>query len=302
MVWSVERSTARPFLNRIYQSLNPPQQEFFHREFAKLFRDRQAHGRDGVWHLSFLGRSVLAPLTMERLWLDWDTAVSILGHDGDIKETYRALLTAPQPPDLFVDIGANYGTHSLLFLVHGVETLTFEPNPACHDYFREVCALNQVTPSLFPLALGAEAGVIELCFPDQETWLGTTHPQTIQDLQQQESFRSSLKTVAVEQQTLDGYRSYFVHKRVLVKIDTEGNELAVLQGASTVLREFTPKILFEAWPGEARAGLWDFFQAYGYTVHGLPWSPQQPLSPLGREEFLRRSQTNFLAVSVLEGR
>jgi hypothetical protein len=145
--------------------------------------------------------------------------------------------------------------------------------------------------------VGADADAIELCFPEQETWLGTTNPQTIQELQQQEHFRSNLRTIAVEQHTLDRYRPYFVDKRALLKIDTEGNELAVLQGARTILQEFAPKIIFEAWSGDTRADLWDFLQPMGYTIAKLPWSPLRLASPLSREDFLQQSHTNFLAVS-----
>ncbi|CAA9891487.1 conserved hypothetical protein [Candidatus Methylobacter favarea] len=76
------------------------------------------------------------PLTSERFWLDWDTAVSITGHDIEIKQTYEALIGSSEPPELFIDIGANYGTHSLLFLVHQIKTITFEPNASCHDFFQ----------------------------------------------------------------------------------------------------------------------------------------------------------------------
>jgi hypothetical protein len=65
---------------------------------------------------------------------DWGLSLLVAGHDVEIKETYRYLLEE-RKPKLFFDIGANYGTHSLIFLTHGVRTISFEPNLGLRPYF-----------------------------------------------------------------------------------------------------------------------------------------------------------------------
>ena len=40
--------------------------------------------------------------------------VSIVGHDIEVKETYAALIASDHRPTLFLDVGANYGLHSIL--------------------------------------------------------------------------------------------------------------------------------------------------------------------------------------------
>jgi FkbM family methyltransferase len=177
-----------------------------------------------VWKIVFEGKTILMPLTPERFWLDWDSAVSIVGNDVEVKDTYAALIQSRDAPELFIDIGANYGTHSLLFLVHGIETLSFEPNRSCHDYFRRVCELNRVVPTLETVALGDRVDCVELSYPERDTWLGSTDAEVVKRL----VAGQALVTQAVQQKMLDEYLEKIRNKRTLIKLDTEGNELTVL--------------------------------------------------------------------------
>ena len=122
----------------------------------------------------FLGRRIVLPLRAAELGVDWDDALSILGAEIEIKRTYAELLRSRARPDLFVDGGASYGTHSLLHLAHGVPAVAFEPNPRCHKTFRLLSSMNGVAPRLVPAALGEHSGHADLWFPEDETWIGTT--------------------------------------------------------------------------------------------------------------------------------
>ena len=146
---------SRRFLNRCYLRLSHRYRWHFWRLFSDVFRDARARQRAGFWKVSFAGAVIDMPLTMATFGLDWVNAVSITGHDIDVKETYEAILLSPDDrPDLFIDVGGNFGTHSLLFLIQGIRTITFEPNRACHPYFLEVCRLNKLQPALESVALG----------------------------------------------------------------------------------------------------------------------------------------------------
>src|SRR5437016_329421 len=98
----------------VYRRLSSAQMNSFHSYFANLFREAHEQVDEGVWTVNFIGKPIQVPLNPHRCWLDWDYAVSILGHDAEIKRTYASLIMSSIAPDLFVDIGANYGTHSLL--------------------------------------------------------------------------------------------------------------------------------------------------------------------------------------------
>lgn len=296
---SVFRATAsspwsRWLLNALYLRLSPSQCASFHQRFAKAFRNGANRGRDGHWKVAFGGKPIRMPLRGGSLWLDWDNAVSIVGHDIEVKQTYESLIeSASARPELFIDIGANYGTHSLLFLVHDIETITFEPNSTCHDCFRQICALNNVRPCLEPVALGEARGYVEFSYPKRDSWLGSTNPEVIERLKQSEG----LVTENVEQKTLDEFSSRIGKKRTLIKIDTEGNELSVLKGAKKVLRETRPTIIFECFGESDRSRLFELFTGESYSVYPLPWSPNSDAGVLGKEQFIASSATNFIALS-----
>jgi FkbM family methyltransferase len=285
-------SPSRRALNFLYARLSYEQKRLCHRGFARIYRNRPTRAKSGTWKVYFAGKEVLLPLKPERMWLDWDTALSILGHDVEVKKTYESLLKSGIRPDLYFDIGANYGTHSLLFLVHGVETITFEPNRSCHDYFLEACALNRVHCRLEPVALGDAEGCVKLVYPESETWLGSVD----QAFHRVQEGQGRVVEQAVLQRTLDSYLTDLEDRRILLKIDTEGYECSVLRGARSVIHTCRPCVIFECWGEETRQEIHGFFRRNNYQLHELPWSPTQRAAALTNREFVDSTQTNFIAV------
>jgi FkbM family methyltransferase len=285
----------RGSLNSVYLKLNPSQRVFFHQEFSQIFKNRSVQGGDGNWEVAFANKVITMPLSSENFWLDWDTAVSIVGHDIEVKQTYEALIeSSSKKPDLLIDIGANYGTHSLLFLVHGIKTITFEPNSSCHDFFRKTCELNHVVCELEHIALGDREGFVDLTYPQRETWLGSTDTEVVSKL----GLSQELVTEKVEQKMLDDYLPTIgQNQNIVIKIDTEGNELSVLRGAVKTLQECKPIIIFECWGSTERTKIFDFFGPQNYSIHHLPWNPTNKSEPLTSSQFMASSSTNFIAMS-----
>ena len=85
-------------------------------------------------------------------------------------------MTGPAPPRVFFDVGASYGLHSLRLLAHGVRVVSFEPNPECHDFFRDCCRANELSPDIVPAAVGAEEGWARLFVPVGRSYLGSIAP------------------------------------------------------------------------------------------------------------------------------
>ncbi|MBN1261572.1 MAG: FkbM family methyltransferase [Anaerolineae bacterium] len=285
---------SRKWLNVMYLRLTSAQRDHAHKEFSKIFKFNAVQGRDGIWEARFGDKIFRIPLSRASFWLDWDTALSVAGQDIEVRETYWAFINAPERPDLFIDIGANYGTHSLLFLAYQIETLSFEPNSVCHGYFERLCRANEVTPHIEPVALGAKQGHVTLSYPSGDTWLGSTNARVSERL----THLSQLITKDVEQRMLDDYISRMDHRRVLIKIDTEGHELAVLQGAGRTLQEIRPYIIFECWNNAPRNALFRFLAAKNYRVYELPWSPSNQDPSLNVSQFLASSAVNFIAAPI----
>lgn len=263
----------------------------FHRFASQLYQRGDAM-KSGTWEVRFAGRSLILPLRADRAWLDWENAVSITGHEIAVKELYRAII-ADRAVDLFLDVGANYGTHSLLFIAQGIPTVAFEPNHECHEYLRDACAINGFTPRLEPVGIGDADGELAFFYPEGETWLGTADPSVAA------TFKGHVLTSRVPIRALDDYRDALRVRpgRALLKIDVEGFEASVLRGATRILAELRPMVLFECWyGGEHRANrqtVYDLLAGHGYRVRAaLDRSLSEVLS---REDFETTEAQDFFA-------
>ena len=287
--WAITRPLPRRLLNAAYLRSSAQMASGIYNRTAKLFRGRAVRMASGTWTVAIDGRRIVVPLVGSRLWLDWDQAMSLAGHEPEVKDAYRRILLGAERPDVFVDVGANYGTHSLLFLAAGVPTLTFEPNETCYAYFREACALNGFAADLQPYALGEAPGQVELFFPPDETWLGTTDPRIVERLRRE----SRLTSRKVEVKRLDDYAPALAGKSVLLKIDAEGHELAILRGGSALLARTRPTVIFESLPGSDREALSGLLTGAGYRIQVL--SETEAPREIAPAEFVTTDATNFIA-------
>lgn len=291
LINAIKKQKSRDKLNRMYNRLGHEGKATFHYYFSKLFRNNHIALEDALWKVDFNGKTISLPLTEKNLWLDWDQAVSILGHDITIKKTYEDLIKRKKV-NCFFDIGANYGTHSLLFLSQGIRTITFEPNPNCTKVFRKFLEINNLQGEIVPNAVGDRDYETELYFPEKETWLGTLSEGIKTDLEN----KFDLTKVKTQVVSLD---SFLIGKDLvpsLMKIDTEGYEVQVLNGAANTIRKHKPMIIFEENEGATkRVNIADFFESVGYSVFRLPYLEGKK-DQFEREEFLSSKERDFIAV------
>lgn len=290
--WMAGKRLPRKYLNRIYNRFSYRQKSAFHARFAKLFRCHNTPAEPGRWTVVFHGREVSVPLRRETMWLDWDGALSVLGHEPEIKSTYEALMKEFGNPRCVFDVGANYGLHSLLFLVHGVEVVSFEPNSRCHEYVERLEVLNGVQYTVESMALGSSEGSVELWYPEMDTWLGTTDPERARNI----SSEYKLRRMEVPCITLDGYVRW--EKRVpdLIKLDTEGNELQILLGARDTMEAARPILIFECWRNNKRDQLWHLLDGMGYVTVRLPLLSLDRAKTVGPLAFSNSAESNFAAL------
>lgn len=290
-VRAFEQAKFRKPFNSFYNQLGWGMQERIYRTFAKIFRaGGSSHFEDGAWHLKFVGRDMVVPLRKDQAWLDWDCALTVLGHDQEVKKTYDALINSTLRPDTFLDIGANYGTHSVMMLVAGVPTVAVEPNPVCVEGLKALADANHVRPIIVDCALADYEGEITLDFPERDTWLGTIRLDSGQDA------APGMTSRTVPLRTLDAIAAQIPQGRLLIKLDAEGSEPAILRGGKQFLAERRPLIIFECWSDAAsrqtlQATIPDF-----YSICRLPWSPSQPGQVIEPANFPTAEGTNYIAV------
>jgi FkbM family methyltransferase len=233
-----------------------------------LFRPLQLFRR-----LTFRSTSSYRPL--EVAWggslvaLDDDHIGRCLGTTGIYDLAVSELLfRLIRPGDLVVDAGANIGYMSVLAAAAGARVIAFEPNPALLPILRQnLGAKGEVRP----IALGARRHTSVLIPPDpsaHNTGLGRLGSE----------FEPGAVPVQVD--TLDSeLRGRSV---AILKLDVEGTEYAVLEGAADALKEGRLRhIIFEDHRG-AHSDVMARLLNCGYAVYSIGWTLTGPV--LGNRE------------------
>jgi FkbM family methyltransferase len=149
---------------------------------------------------------------------------------------------------LFVDVGANYGFYSLLAANANpsLEIISLEPVPVTCDILRRNVVLNELHQvSVQQYAVSNSIGTREFKVSLASDSSGFfDHPNV-----------GTLETIEVNTVTIDSILAHRAPCPLLLKIDTEGNELAVLDGMTNTLKrfndirmilEFCPDVLWSA--------------------------------------------------------
>lgn len=171
------------------------------------------------------------------------------------------LVSQPYHNAVVIDVGANVGLFSCaLAKTPGVRSVwAIEPLPRNIERLKRSLQLNDITNvKLLPYALGSASGVADLQLACDSAFasLHTVHKSM---------GTGEATTVAVE--PLDKIWSEAGRPHVAaIKIDVEGAELSVLQGATVLLEACRPVILAEANSAQMYDSLATFLSARGYTA------------------------------------
>lgn len=185
-------------------------------------------------------------------------------------ETFTLYLELLKNTAVVFDIGANTGIFALLAAIDSPsrQVHAFEPAPKIFDYLQKNVATNKLT-NLKPVcgALTDYDGDIELYIP--RSIMLPTSSSTLK------GFRKAQATITVPALTLDAYVANNQIAQVdLLKIDTEGTEPKVLEGAKHTLERDKPIIICEVLKGRTEDALHAVFAQSPYkffliTQNGL---------------------------------
>ena len=303
---ALEFRAIRFLANRYYNATTNAGRVAIYNRSAKMFRGHSANFGSEDWLIKVPPFCFKLPLRGKDAWLDWDLALSTLGHDPEIKDFYAKLLRSEFRPDLFIDVGANYGLDSALFLSAGISCVAFEPNESCARYIQRIADLNGFRAlRVERVALGAEVGEADLIYPQSDTWQGTMNPTLATALT---DHRGELVVERVPVRRLDDIVIDHERSRCFVKIDVEGLEISVIRGAHNFLRDECDFFVFETLPfghpadhrdqrtkTEERKDLYSEISAIGFSIEALPIGDIHQSAPLDEETFIRSCGTNFLA-------
>jgi FkbM family methyltransferase len=183
----------------------------------------------------------------------------------------------------FLDVGACHGIFSLAF-AHGrlgALAVAVEPSAIAYSLLLENLRRGRIANVIArQVACGPAAGTLHM----RQTW---------HHLEALPAAQAEPDSVAVPMQSVDQLCSDLGFRPVLVKIDVEGYELAVLAGARAALAGSRPPLFLEIHPGRLRElggsaeELVGLLAALGYGFHDLDGSPLSGRRVAGRESVSR---------------
>jgi FkbM family methyltransferase len=166
--------------------------------------------------------------------------------------------------DTFLDIGANIGQHSLYASHFCKKVISFEPLSDIHSQFTKSIYKNRFyNIFLHKLALGSETKELPIYVHQQNVGASsifTSEDRKLKEYIQVEKLDSFIEKIEIE-------------KVDFMKIDVEGYEWEVLQGAEKVIASQKPKIIIEFSPyiynqinHNIGLNIYKYLKDFGYNI------------------------------------
>jgi FkbM family methyltransferase len=249
----------------------------------RFFRDAKVW-RPFIWRYGFGAGTILLPVE-KRLPRSWRVAISMHNHEPEVTRFWLEYLSVHEG-GVFFDIGANYGIHGYRFLSQGYKCVLFEPQAECVSYIRKVASLNRWSPLIVEDLVGERTGTASF-YQSASTWFSSRSSEWVLQCGEQ--------PVAAERGmvTLDEFCERTGMAPNLIKIDVEGGEAFVLQGARACLNRHRPTVVCEVWRHSSnRDAVWDRMAPHGYAAFALR---RESLTPIrDRTEFSDSDSADFV--------
>lgn len=176
-----------------------------------------------------------------------------------------------KPGTVGLDIGANKGMYAGLMAKKGMHVHAFEPIPTLAKRLKNALP-RSVT--VHQIALSNENGTANLMLPERTDQRdGFVYASLRTDIEKNTGF-----TIPVKTRTLD---SYEFKNLSLIKIDVEGFELTVLQGARQTIANNKPILILELEERHTNRKIMDLIaevESYGYQTFFLQNDTLTPIS------------------------
>jgi FkbM family methyltransferase len=180
-------------------------------------------------------------------------------------EFSEALAAEIKPGNICYDIGSYKGYYAGIMALKGAQQIyLFEPMPKNIQKITEMIQLNQSLPlNLVEAAVSNSDGEISFMIMEEDT-MGKLEQSTFQQ-QNKSNQKIQVKTLAIDSLV---YQQGFI-KPDFIKIDVEGAEFSVLQGAEKTLKEYKPVLMIEIHSKEIGKQCLEFLQSFYQTIYVL---------------------------------
>ncbi len=203
------------------------------------------------------------------LWLDLRRDVDFLLYRGEFEKSHLdVFFSLIHMNDTVIDVGANIGIYSMLAstkVAASGNVFAFEPSEWARERLEKNLVLNNVhNVTIIPKGVSNKSGKIDfyICEDDAYNSIGNVPMKPV------------IKKEVIDVITLDDFcTEQGITKVDILKIDTEGADYLVLQGATTILNSNSPPILFCEVNKNIKEGFnftlevyLNFFNKHGYDV------------------------------------
>lgn len=173
----------------------------------------------------------------------------------------------------FLDIGANTGYYSLMAAKANpsVEVHAFEPASGPYHFLRKNVTINKLEEriSVHKIALSNQKGDVEFFeILNPSDSFAKFNLSGVGGLRKTHETQENSRRTVVQAETLDDFSLRFNIKSVdLIKVDTEGTENLVLEGASVIISKFKPVIICETLFNKIEDKLQQIMKHHGYLFY-----------------------------------
>lgn len=212
----------------------------------------------------------------------------------DQRQEIKALLACIRPGDTVVDCGANKGSYVwTLSRAAGAngQVIAFEPQRKLAIYLREMvqgCGLHNVR--IEEKGISDHSGAMQLMIPGGDTSPGASLETSILR-------RENCAVYTVDVISLDEYFAAHTRRISAIKIDVEGHEFAVLQGAQNILKQDKPLLVFECeqrhLAGTSVENILSWLQAHGYDGWFIQQGALRPIAEFRTDLHQRQHGERF---------
>ena len=179
---------------------------------------------------------------------------------NDLEKEMSFLKMIVKKQDRVIDIGGNRGVYAYRFWKLGANVEVFEPNPLCAIVL-SVWAADKINVQVHSVALSSTSSSAYLHIPVDDSGIEHDASASIEN-----NTFTHARDQLVDLRTLDSYNFQNVS---MIKIDVEGHESSVIDGAEKTLRSSCPALLIEIEQRHSSnpiSEMFDRIQSFGY--HG----------------------------------
>jgi len=159
-------------------------------------------------------------------------------------EVTAALMAFARPGGLMLDVGANLGIQGLTAALAGMRVHAFEPLPRMVERLRDTIRLNHLEERILVIPQAAAHQTGSAAFYVAERLDDGSH-SLVAGIPARRIEQIQVQTIRLDDHRQREPDDFSKSSHLLIKIDVEGAESLVLDGASNLLDEFRPTLVIE---------------------------------------------------------